>query len=372
MPILLYGVGAVAFVIGVAAIGFGIPNNEFGIGNTLIVAGMTAATGGLVVLALGVVVTQLQRIADALGNRAPVRTSRPFETFDQAVPAAAAQPQAGPARVAFPPRPKAEPKQDLRQDFKQDFRPEGRPEQRPEPRADLRGDALPEAGARDPFAPEPRMDAPGAPFRDRTSDYYAPSLSNPDEPPVTVADEVYLSPLHPAAPPPPGFFRAIDTNADRRPGDTSADRDEHFAPPPSTRPPNTYFDAMWLAEPKSPEPKSPEQRVPEARSTEPKLPGQKSAELQWPDAKRSEQLPGKVRTPPKPAAADDAREAASGRAQDDYAEPAEHAVAILKSGVVDGMGYTLYVDGSIEAELPQGTLRFASINELRGHLEKTM
>ncbi len=46
-------------------------------------------------------------------------------------------------------------------------------------------------------------------------------------------------------------------------------------------------------------------------------------------------------------------------------------VAILKSGVVDGMGYTLYVDGSIEAELPQGTLRFASINDLREHLEKT-
>jgi hypothetical protein len=46
------------------------------------------------------------------------------------------------------------------------------------------------------------------------------------------------------------------------------------------------------------------------------------------------------------------------------------AAAILKSGVVDGMGYTLYVDGSIEAELPQGTLRFASINELRSHLEK--
>ena len=36
------------------------------------------------------------------------------------------------------------------------------------------------------------------------------------------------------------------------------------------------------------------------------------------------------------------------------------------------MGYTLYVDGSIEAELPQGTLRFASINELRSHLEKNI
>lgn len=46
------------------------------------------------------------------------------------------------------------------------------------------------------------------------------------------------------------------------------------------------------------------------------------------------------------------------------------AVSILKSGVVDGMAYTLYADGSIEAELPDGTLRFASINELRLHLEK--
>jgi len=47
------------------------------------------------------------------------------------------------------------------------------------------------------------------------------------------------------------------------------------------------------------------------------------------------------------------------------------AVAVLKSGVVDGMGYTLYVDGSIEAELPEGTVRFASIHELRAHLEKS-
>ncbi len=50
--------------------------------------------------------------------------------------------------------------------------------------------------------------------------------------------------------------------------------------------------------------------------------------------------------------------------------PIEEPVAILKSGVVDGMAYTLYVDGSIEAELPTGTLRFASINELRSHLAK--
>jgi hypothetical protein len=53
------------------------------------------------------------------------------------------------------------------------------------------------------------------------------------------------------------------------------------------------------------------------------------------------------------------------------APPSEEtrAPAILKSGVVDGMAYTLYVDGSIEAQLPQGTVRFGSIAELRAHIE---
>jgi hypothetical protein len=43
--------------------------------------------------------------------------------------------------------------------------------------------------------------------------------------------------------------------------------------------------------------------------------------------------------------------------------------AILKSGVVDGMAYTLYADGSIEAKLPQGMVRFGSVAELRAHIE---
>jgi hypothetical protein len=55
--------------------------------------------------------------------------------------------------------------------------------------------------------------------------------------------------------------------------------------------------------------------------------------------------------------------------EETMAEP--HAVSILKSGVVDGMAYTLYSDGSIEAEMPQGTVRFASIDELRAYLEES-
>ncbi len=51
--------------------------------------------------------------------------------------------------------------------------------------------------------------------------------------------------------------------------------------------------------------------------------------------------------------------------------PSPEPVTVLKSGVVDGMAYTLYTDGSIEAELAQGVVRFGSIEELRNHLEKS-
>ena len=93
--------------------------------------------------------------------------------------------------------------------------------------------------------------------------------------------------------------------------------------PPRGRPHTTSFDAVW---------------PPESRAS-------RAAQETKPEPQ------------PEPPQADVVRE--------ELGEP-----AILKSGVVDGMGYTLYVDGSIEAELPQGTLRFASINELREHLAK--
>jgi hypothetical protein len=62
---------------------------------------------------------------------------------------------------------------------------------------------------------------------------------------------------------------------------------------------------------------------------------------------------------------------ATDRSDDTQPPDTPHPVSILKSGVVDGMAYTLYSDGSIEAQLPSGTLRFASLSELREHLERT-
>jgi hypothetical protein len=65
----------------------------------------------------------------------------------------------------------------------------------------------------------------------------------------------------------------------------------------------------------------------------------------------------------------------SARPPSTFAEPAvrngdQPPVTVLKSGVVDGMAYSLYSDGSIEAQMPEGMMRFASIDELRSHLDQ--
>ena len=44
------------------------------------------------------------------------------------------------------------------------------------------------------------------------------------------------------------------------------------------------------------------------------------------------------------------------------------AMVVYKSGMIDGMAYSLFMDGSIEAELPQGKVKFASIDELQKYL----
>ena len=63
--------------------------------------------------------------------------------------------------------------------------------------------------------------------------------------------------------------------------------------------------------------------------------------------------PAPPKPPPRPAKA-----VANGTAE----------TTVYKSGVIDGMAYTLFMDGSIEAELPQGKVRFASVDELQKYL----
>ncbi len=203
-----------------------------------------------------------------------------------------------------------------------------------------------------PFPPKPKSEAPVREVpppaepaaEDQPAAAVAPMLRNPERPAAAVEqfeieeyEDVSLSPQQPVPAPapvesdepaPPPVSDDTLPVAGMRPEPTF-DAPWHSSPPP--KPPErpsqpSYFDTMWPAEPR-PAKRPPGDEVKPA--PKPPMPP-----VQVPEAPR---------------------------------EP----VAILKSGVVDGMGYTLYVDGSIEAELPQGTLHFASINELRDHLAKS-
>jgi hypothetical protein len=92
----------------------------------------------------------------------------------------------------------------------------------------------------------------------------------------------------------------------------------------------------------------------------------------WPKAPRSatEARPAAVQPAAAGPAAHGAEPAPSAAPPPAAATQTSAGVSILKSGVVEGMAYTLYSDGSIEAQLPGGTLRFRSITELRSHIEQ--
>lgn len=81
-----------------------------------------------------------------------------------------------------------------------------------------------------------------------------------------------------------------------------------------------------------------------------------------------ETAPPQAAVPPPPVAIEPAP-AAGAAPEVGHTVEGSAATAVLKSGVVEGMAYTLYADGSIEAQLPQGTMRFGSIAALRNHIE---
>ena len=102
-------------------------------------------------------------------------------------------------------------------------------------------------------------------------------------------------------------------------------------------------------------------------------PQQEAFDSLWPKRPAREGQPDPrlevARAPAESAGAPHPAAAAEVEHEEPAPAPQERTVAILKSGVVDGMAYTLYADGSIEAQLPQGTVRFGSIAELRAHIE---
>ena len=313
MSIFLIVIGAIVAIAGAGAIGFGIPVKEFSFGNTLISSGSMAVVGGLIVMAIGAVVGRLQRIAEMLTMHEPAHTSFPVEASE---PIAELHREQAPSAAPSPTRAKPE-------------------------TTNIAKPAAEETPIAAPVLPNPALGVAAA-------EKVAPPPPRPPEQPArqATAKESNIAPLAaerrgkpsestvPPAPPDAGIGRTSE-----KPPSFVEEDPWHFMVPAASpeaspsRPSQprsetsssaSYFDTLWPADTRSAKRATAQKPVPEAK-------------------------------PPSPAAS----------------EPPIEPVAILKSGVVDGMAYTLYVDGSIEAELPAGTIRFASINELRDHLAKT-
>jgi hypothetical protein len=372
MSILLLVVGILITGAGVVAIGFGIPNNEFGLGNTLIMSGTTAFTGGLILIALAAAVSQLARIAEALRVR-PV--PRPIRPVDAAEPISAELARAAPkspvpvqatadvfARDLRPVDPRlveprateprgAEPRvAEPRVADPRVAEPRVADPRVAEPRATEPRVAEPRAAeprVAEPRAAEPRVAEPRVaetrPTVDATVEVSASaierlrsSLSRPDKKSDVDADvdEVPLSPR--AAGPRAVPSEAAPEGTTRSVGAAAVETlkkprlDFLFRSKPSGAQAEA-FDALW-----------PKRQARDAHD-QPQI-GPSGYEM-VPRAEEGPGAPG-LSLPQEPRAAE-----------------------ILKSGVVDGMAYTLYADGSIEAQLPQGTVRFGSIAELRAHIE---
>jgi hypothetical protein len=328
MSLVLLILGILATGAGIVSIGFGIPVYEYSLGNTLIVAGTMGVAAGLVLIGLAAAVEQLTQIAKAMQPRAsgrPVLQAQPAEQGPALRP---------PAPPQFPAQPSVPP-----------------PIQAPVPPLAQMKPAAPVAvSARSPFArpvseERPAAEAPSEPAFSAIERLRA-SLVRPDRKGEEAVDAAEDAPPAPAAAPAMAARPAPPVNMTPNAGPNGA------APPPSAaaaeaskKPP---LDFLFRARSRAPQPPDAFDDVWPKRG-----PRRDQPEAEPPAAEPPPERPARVDMD-FDAAPEDMRPA-----------------AILKSGVVDGMAYTLYADGSIEAQLPQGTVRFGSIAELRSHIENS-
>ena len=196
------------------------------------------------------------------------------------------------------------------------------------------------------FATADPIGSPGT-FSPAPSSSFSPAPPPPWQDEAVLRDHPIPEPLHPVEPPPPPPPSPAAAKPKRNLMFSSTSRKERERPP--ARPADTM---------------SPEMPSPEPRGKLAAAPPVETAPAPfddaWPRADRAKpnEMPPRRsgRMPP-----------ALGEAGPTLDHPE---VTVLKSGIVDGMAYSLYSDGSIEAQMPEGMMRFASIDELRVHLDQ--
>jgi hypothetical protein len=359
MSAILLALGVLLTLAGGALIGYGLLINELSLGSSTLLVGSHAVVGGLLLSGLSAVLAELVRIRAVL--KRPQEIVRPAAVRSASLSEQPVRESAGLAReTAAAARESAAP---IR-----------------EPAAIARESAR-EAVASSvepPVAPASVADA-AVPAIERLRS----SLPRPDKGAQAEEDTAPLSPngqalngqtlngqtlsgqalsgqaAAPRAEPARPQVDAAPPSAGGAAAATSEPRLDFLFRPRPTRPvpPKPEpFEALWpkrpvrdgRADPRLPDPRLPDQRLADPRLADPRL-ADPRLEMARAHAGASSAHP--VSTAERPV------------------DALPRSMAILKSGVVDGMAYTLYADGSIEAQLPLGTVRFGSIAELRAHIE---
>jgi hypothetical protein len=362
MSVILLILGIVVAAAGIATIGFGIPINEFTLGTTLIITGTTALTGGLILIGLSAVVSELGRVAEGLKTRSvrgAARAAEAQESILQPPTQPAMQPVSQPmlppvvpaapviappaSAVAAGPRPPPQPSMPNRPapefPVSQPRQPEYSPQAAAPSAVEVSAAAIERLRSSIPRTERPRVepsevaDIEGVPLSPNGA---APYRAPQPRPPV-------------AEPPPEPTIVAEDRASGAAEALKASRLDFLFRSKAAGRltPQPENFDAFWPADGRG-------SRNPPAGS-EP--------------APKADQVERRADYAPPPPAQSPAQDHAHDPRYDALPQEEPQAPSILKSGVVDGMAYTLYSDGSIEAKLPHGTVRFGSIAELRAHIE---
>jgi hypothetical protein len=323
MPLFLMIAGSILALLGVGSIAAGAPDWALGlsIGATLVTAGAIALVGGLILIGLSQVLTTLLELQRRLemGAPAPAPVARaaiapPEDRAQRKGPRGPAPAPAETGESGEPPRPRRAP---------------------PEPQAEPAG-GDPAAGPRETTI---SIDQP-RPRRERSREAPAEELARPRRP-----------------------------NLPQPPGEDMLRRRGPAAPLP--------FEDEELARPRTRQPEPSREEIPRVRSSD--RPQKSDDPLDLPP----------IPSVPQPFSGEGRRGSSAPKAPEPKTDtpepyipkfrPAEPAPArgsqgsetVVRSGVIGGMAYTLYADGSIEAELPIGTVRFNSIAELQDHVMRT-
>jgi hypothetical protein len=291
---------------GLLAIGYGIQYKEFSVGSTLILSGVVAACTGAIMFGFCITARELRNLAHRLGAGIPAMTPRD----SPASTTSATMRPAGEGEFPF---------------------------------------------TRDHSAAEGRIATEAPPP--------APGTTPPWYQEAAARDRPRSSEMTSVSPPVPEPSDAASPLSSRRRNllftSTSRKERERTSEPLS---PDLLSPELRPNPPAAPQP---------AATSEPGEPPPASFEDAWPKSERQRPSDMSGRRPWRPPST--ASEPPSAPPSSDRRPPQpqeQPPVTVLKSGVVDGMAYSLYSDGSIEAQMPEGMMRFASIDELRAHLDQ--